>query len=91
MNGKEFGVKKYQEGKKQQIIFIKEEELKHNGISFQHYDGSVTSGYVMPIVAIFSSFNDKEMPKESFIVTDVLQITASTIMDVRNIDNFFQF
>ena len=83
INGKEFGLKKQKEGKKK-TIWINEEELKHNEISIKHYNGSVTFGYVMPIVASFSSFNDKQIPKESFIVTDGLQITASTIMDARN-------
>ena len=47
-------------------------ELKHNDIYINHYEGSVTSGHLIPIIAIFSGFDYKEMPKESFIVTDDL-------------------
>ena len=38
------------------------------------------------MVAIFSGFIDKEIPKESFIVIEVLRITVNKNLDARNIE-----
>ena len=40
----------------------------------------------MPMIAIFSVFNQKEMPKDSFIVIEVPGIAINTNLDAMNLD-----
>ena len=60
--------------------------MKCNGISVKWCDGSAASGHLMPMVAIFSGFNEKEMPKETFMVIEVPGMAVNANLDARNID-----
>lgn len=60
--------------------------MKYNGISVKWCDGSTASGHLMPMAAIFSGFNEKDMPKETIMVIKVPEMALNANLDARNID-----
>ena len=56
------------------------------GLRVKYHLGSTAAGSLLPIVIIYSGFNDLEMPKEDFYVCEIPGMTVNAHLDIRNQD-----